>query len=111
MKKIVFWAMAGLFLGVVILGTPNGGWAQDGKAIFLEKCAPCHGEKGKGNGPMASTFDPKPRDFCLPEFWQGDVDKKITEAITNGKNQMVPVNLKPDQIKAVIGYIKSLCKR
>lgn len=111
MGKIIAWTMAGLFLGLVILGTPNGSWAQDGKAIFMEKCAPCHGETGKGNGPMASTFDPKPRDFRLPEFWQGDVDKKITDAVTNGKNQMVPVNLKPDEMKAVIGYIKSSYKK
>ena len=67
--------------------------------------------KGKGKGPLASTFDPKPGNFCHPEFWQGDVDKKITDAVTKGKNQMIPVNLKPDEIKAVIGYIKSSCKK
>jgi mono/diheme cytochrome c family protein len=111
MREIIVWMVAGLFLGVVFLGAPNGGWAQEGKAVFHEKCAPCHGETGKGNGPMASTFDPKPRDFCLPEFWQGNVDKKISDAITNGKNQMVPVNLKPDEIKAVIGYVKSSCRK
>jgi mono/diheme cytochrome c family protein len=111
MRKVIAWTVAGLLLGAGLLGTPNGSWAQAGKAIFVEKCAPCHGETGKGNGPMASTFDPKPRDFCLPEFWQGDVDKKVTDAVTKGKNQMVPVDLKPDQMKAVIEYIKSSCKK
>ena len=95
MRKIIAWTMAGLFLGVVILGTPPGSWAQDGKAIFIQKCAACHGEQGKGNGPLAKTFDPKPSDFCLPEFWQGDVDKKITDAVTQGKNQMKPIKLQP----------------
>jgi mono/diheme cytochrome c family protein len=111
MRKIIAWTVAGLLLGGGLLGTPSGSWAQDGKAIFADKCMPCHGENGKGNGPLASTFDPKPRDFCLPEFWKGDVDKKIADAITQGKNQMIPVDLKPDAIKAVIGYIKSSCKK
>jgi mono/diheme cytochrome c family protein len=111
MRKIIAWAVAGLFLGVGLVGAPNASMAQDGKQLFVDKCAPCHGEKGDGKGPMSSTFDPKPGNFCDPKFWQGDVDKKITDSVTKGKNQMIPVDLKPDQIKAVIGYIKSSCKR
>jgi mono/diheme cytochrome c family protein len=111
MRKIIAWTVAGLFLGVGLLGTPSGSWAQDGKAIFSQKCAACHGEQGKGDGPLAKTFDPKPRDFCLPEFRQGDVDKKIADAVTKGKNQMIPVDLKPDAIKAVTEYVKSSCKK
>jgi mono/diheme cytochrome c family protein len=105
MRKIIAWAVAGLFLGVGLFGAPNASMAQDGKQIFIDKCAPCHGEKGDGKGPMASTFDPKPGNFNDPKFCQGDVDKKISDSITKGKNQMVPVDLKPDQIKAVIEYI------
>ena len=106
MRKIIIWAMAGLFLGVGLFGAPSGTRAQDGKAIYTDKCMPCHGEKGDGKGPMASTFDPKPGNFCDANFCQGDVSKKIADSITNGKNQMVPVNLKPDEIKAVTEYIK-----
>lgn len=111
MQKLALWVMAGLFLGVVLLGIPGGAWTQDGKAIYTDKCMPCHGEKGDGKGPMSSTFDPKPGNFCDPKFWQGDVNKKITDSVTKGKNQMIPVDLKPDAIKAVIGYITSSCKR
>ena len=111
MRKMVLWVMTGLFLVLVFLGAASGIWAQDGKAIYTDKCMPCHGEKGKGNGPLASTFDPKPRDFCRPEFWQGDVDKKIADAITKGKDQMIPVDLKPEAIKAVTEYIKGSCRR
>ena len=106
MKKYFVWAAAGLLLGVALWGAPSGTRAQDGKAIFTDKCMPCHGEKGDGKGPMASTFDPKPGNFSDPKFCQGDVHKKITDSVTKGKNQMVPVNLKPDEIKAVSEYIK-----
>jgi mono/diheme cytochrome c family protein len=106
MRKIMVWAMAGMFLGAGIFGVASGARAQDGKAIYTDKCMPCHGEKGNGKGPMASTFDPKPGNFGDGKFCQGDVSKKIADAITNGKNQMVPVNLKPDEIKAVTEYIK-----
>lgn len=111
MKKMALWAMTGLFLGLVLLGIPGGAWAQDGKAIYTDKCMPCHGEKGDGKGPMSSTFDPKPGKFNDPKFWEGDVNKKITDSITKGKNQMIPVDLKPDQIKAVIEYISKTFKK
>ncbi len=111
MRNFIVCTMAGLLLGVWVFGAPSASQAQEGSKIFIDKCAPCHGEKGKGDGPMASTFDPRPRDFCAPEFWQGDVDKKISDAVTKGKGQMVPVNLNSNEIKAVTGYVKSSCKR
>jgi mono/diheme cytochrome c family protein len=106
MKTFFAWTVAGLFLGVGLLGAPNASMAQDGKAIFTDKCMPCHGEKGDGKGPMSSTFDPKPGNFSDPKVSGGDFSKKVADSVTKGKNQMVPVNLKPDEIKAVTEYIK-----
>ena len=111
MRKIVVTTMVGLFLAAGLLVTPSGSWAQDGKAIYSTKCEACHGEKGDGKGPLAKTFDPKPGNFGEPKFWQGDVNKKIAESITKGKNQMVPVNLKPDEIKAVTEYMNKTFKK
>lgn len=111
MRKMVLWAMAGLFPAVVLLGAPGGVWAQEGKKIYEEKCLSCHGEKGDGKGFLASTFDPKPGKFTDPKFWEGDVNQKITDSITKGKNQMVPVDLKPGEIKAVIQYMTKTFKK
>jgi mono/diheme cytochrome c family protein len=111
MRKLIVWGSAGLLLGIGVMGTPSTSKAQEGKKIFVAKCAACHGENGKGDGPLASNFDPKPSDFCLPEFWQGDVDKKISDAVTQGKGQMVPVKINSNEIKEVTAYIKSSCKR
>jgi mono/diheme cytochrome c family protein len=107
MRKFIGWTMAGLLLGVWFFGAPNVSRAQEGKQLFSVKCAACHGENGKGDGPLASNFDPRPRDFALPEFSQGNVDKKVSDAVTKGKGQMVPIKLSPEEIKAVTAYIKS----
>jgi len=113
MRKSLAWVAVGLLLGVALLGAPSVSLAQSdqGKKIFTDKCLPCHGEKGDGKGPMSSTFDPKPGNFSDAKFWQGDVNKKITESITKGKNQMVPVDLKADEIKAVIDYMTHTFKK
>ena len=35
----------------------------DGRALYLQSCAPCHGVTGKGDGPEASSFAPPPPDL------------------------------------------------
>ncbi len=36
---------------------------DDGQQVFAENCAHCHGDKGKGDGPMASVLSVKPTDL------------------------------------------------
>ena len=37
----------------------------DGKVVYNQWCAGCHGEDGAGAGPAANTMLPRPRDFTL----------------------------------------------
>ena len=37
--------------------------AQGQCVLYLQQCAACHGERGRGDGPAARFLDPKPRDF------------------------------------------------
>ncbi len=39
-----------------------------GQSLYLQACAPCHGEKGDGTGPLASVLSPKPRNFTMGKF-------------------------------------------
>ncbi len=39
-----------------------------GKALFETHCAPCHGDKGNGSGPLAQYVQPKPRDLTSGIF-------------------------------------------
>jgi mono/diheme cytochrome c family protein len=96
-----------LIFGVTAILTCAGpAAAQEGQKIFTSRCAACHGEDGKGDGPLAANFSPKPKDLALLQ----DVDKQVSDAVTKGKGQMVPIKLSPEQIKAVAAYIKSAFK-
>ncbi len=41
-----------------------------GKATYDDKCAPCHGTTGQGNGPAAAALNPKPVNFSDKAFMQ-----------------------------------------
>ncbi|MBP0483393.1 c-type cytochrome [Sagittula salina] len=45
---------------------------QDGQVLFMENCAVCHGEDGKGSGPMARRLQKPPKDLTLIELRHGD---------------------------------------
>ncbi|HVV73914.1 MAG TPA: c-type cytochrome, partial [Verrucomicrobiae bacterium] len=34
----------------------------DAKVIYTSNCSPCHGDKGKGDGPAAQGLNPRPAD-------------------------------------------------
>ncbi len=45
-----------------------------GKDLFERNCTPCHGEQGRGDGPAASTMNPRPRNFTSPDGWKNGSD-------------------------------------
>lgn len=42
---------------------PNADSVAIGQAIFQTNCVPCHGETGKGDGPVGLTLSPRPADL------------------------------------------------
>ncbi len=58
-----------------------------GKKLYEQNCTPCHGPKGEGKGPLASTLTPPPVDFAQPlKDWpntKGD-PAKVFEVISKG---------------------------
>jgi cytochrome c oxidase cbb3-type subunit II len=110
MKKIIVWTLAAVLLGPALLGAGTA-LAADGKALYTGKCASCHGVKGDGKGPVGASLSPGPGNFTDAKFWQGDVEKKVREAVTNGKGAMPAQVLQPDEIKALVDYITSAFKK
>jgi mono/diheme cytochrome c family protein len=97
-----------LFLATAFLmaNAAQGDESSQGKELFQEKCAICHGLNGKGHGPAAAAFSKPPADFTNPGFWQGDVDKKISDTVRNGHPPMPAFTLSSEEIQAIINYMK-----
>ncbi len=55
-----------------------------GKTQFNTICAACHGEKGVGDGAAAAALNPKPRNFLVDPFKQGDKVEDIFKTATEG---------------------------
>ena len=60
---------------------------KEGKQIFEQVCASCHGSNGDGKGPAGAVLKPPPTDFQKPlKEWpntKGDT-QKIFEVISKG---------------------------
>ena len=46
--------------------------AADGARLYMSYCASCHGEKGRGDGPMARAMTKAPKDLTLLSVRHGD---------------------------------------
>ncbi len=55
-----------------------------GKALFQQKCVPCHGPQGKGDGPIGRTLNPPPADLSLHAVPGVHTDADLFGWITNG---------------------------
>lgn len=87
--------------------------AEDGKKIYEKKCASCHGKDGKGNQIMLKML--KVDISLLDIVDKGTLDKtddKLVSITAKGINKMPAYGkeLKDEEIKGVISYIRSLAK-
>jgi mono/diheme cytochrome c family protein len=113
MQKNFLYALIGLLLGVTAFfaQSASGDEYAQGKHLFDDKCATCHGKDGEGNGPAGAYLNPSPPDFTKPGFWQqNNIDQVITDAIENGHGPMPAFNLNAREIKAIIDYLSHTFK-
>ncbi|MEY4577848.1 MAG: hypothetical protein RL701_2551 [Pseudomonadota bacterium] len=52
--------------------------------IFSTRCATCHGQDGKGDGPAAKALNPKPRDYSDAAWQKSVTDAQIKKTIVEG---------------------------
>ena len=52
--------------------------------IFTSRCATCHGEQGRGNGPAAANLNPPPINFHSRKWQRSVTDARIAQAIVQG---------------------------
>jgi cytochrome c6 len=93
-----------------LVGTVPSARADDTSSkLYGTKCAACHGPDGKGQTAVGKADNI--RDLAAADV-QKQSDEDLTATITNGKGKMPAYgkSLKPDQIKGLVAYIRSLAK-
>jgi mono/diheme cytochrome c family protein len=84
---------------------------QRGVDTYLEKCAPCHGPTGMGDGPQGRQLTVSVPPFGLPEFARGAAPADWYVIVTQGNLErfMPPfTSLTPEQRWDVIAYVYTL---
>lgn len=90
-----------------------------GKAVYDAHCVECHGDSGRGDGAAAAFLNPRPRDFTTGKYKirsteTGSVptDDDLIQAVRQGLYGTAMPGwdriLPDDDIRAVVGHIKSL---
>ncbi|HYH96241.1 urate hydroxylase PuuD [Hyalangium sp.] len=90
--------------------------AEEARAVFTQRCVPCHGPEGRGNGPSAAALNPKPRNYSDPEWQKTVTDESITQTILGGgmavgKSEIMPANpdleQKPEVLSELVKLLRS----
>ena len=108
---IIFAAIAGFFA----YAKPFKQISMDvanGAVKFKENCISCHGEKGYGDGPLASTFDKKPNDINKKFKKTWIPDNRLSRRILVGKPDTgMPAfkgKLTEKDAEDILTYVRSL---
>ncbi|HET6572125.1 MAG TPA: c-type cytochrome [Fimbriiglobus sp.] len=89
-----------------------------GRGVFVQYCAPCHGPEGHGDGPQVQVNEngtpAHPRDLTQGLYKGGGESEDLYARIVLGiPGTPMPAsgNLSPQDVQALIAYIRSLCRQ
>ena len=108
MRKILFAAvLAMVAISIVFAAMQNREWVvpeeakkqtnplqpseaalRAAKEIYLDNCAQCHGETGKGDGPEAAQHDPRPANLQDAKHMDTVSDGELFYQISEGRQPM-----------------------
>ena len=97
--------------------SPEG--MERGRKLYVKHCETCHGEKGKGDGPLARLHAQRtsrpPYDLTLPEvqsFLDGEIFWKVSVGYRKGEKVIMPAfgNLvqAPEDRWRIVQFVRTL---
>jgi mono/diheme cytochrome c family protein len=85
------------------LGTPIES-VEQGEALYVETCQPCHGADGRGDGPEATG---PPGDLTLSEFWATTSNQSVYDILSGQGIADHQFELSDDQLWATVDYLRT----
>jgi mono/diheme cytochrome c family protein len=106
--KLVLAGSVTCLIAMALPGTARG--QADAVKSFKTNCVLCHAADGSGNTPSGKALGAK--DLGSSEA-QNKSDADLTEMITKGKGKMPAfgAKLKPEDIKQLVAYIRTMHKK
>ena len=109
MKKLALLAIP----AALALAFTTTAMAADGKTVYADSCAKCHGDDGKGATKMGQKLGAK--DYSDAAVQAAVTDAQAFKSIKEGmkkddKTLMKPSELSDDDIKASVAYLRTLKK-
>ena len=113
---ILRWTLAALTAGCAGESDDARDAVAQGKALFTRNgCAVCHGPDGRGDGQIAATLKPPPRDFRDPAAYKNGHSKAaISRTIQKGMpGTSMPGygHLSAEEREQIAAYIRFLLKK
>jgi mono/diheme cytochrome c family protein len=83
------------------------------RAIYMDKCANCHGEKGAGDGPEADMYTPSPSNFTDAHMMGEMTDGEIFWKMSEGRKPMpsFKAQLSEEQRWQLVNYVRTLAPK
>ena len=95
-------------------GSIDAEFLDQGRRHYNNYCLVCHGEAGKGNGPVAEKWKPVVIPSLVTDKIKNYQDGRIFHIITDGQGLMMPyINQMPKEVDrwAVVNYVRELQKK
>ncbi|WP_080406791.1 cytochrome c [Burkholderia ubonensis] len=91
-------------LGISLLAhtSPTFADSDNGKKLFLARCAMCHGADARGTGPLANKSSPPTPDLTTPAFKKRLSDYPgviVSSIILRPNGDLIPKTLRENGIK------------
>lgn len=83
---------------------------ESARAIYMDKCANCHGQTGKGDGPDATSYYPTPASLADSARMNRVTDGEIFYQISEGRKPMPSFKkrLSEEQRWQLVLFVRSL---